>query len=128
MTFHPDHQAVHRWVRDAWERCGRPARLLESTWTTDHLARFGALHETHGVYMSDARPAGVAVARLSVHLRLDGRALDRKLVALRAMATQTGPLLDAVGPEVFAAQVAEEAFVEAVAGEGTTASGRLATR
>ena len=112
MTFHPDHLAVHRWVCAVWQRRGRAPRLLHATWTTENLARFGRLHEDHGVYMSDARPEGVSTDRLSVHLRLDGSELDRKMVALRAMATQTGPLLDAIGPDLFAALVAEECFVD----------------
>ena len=31
ITFHPDHIAVHRWVTAAWERRGRPGRLLYAT-------------------------------------------------------------------------------------------------
>jgi LmbE family N-acetylglucosaminyl deacetylase len=115
MTFHPDHLAVHRWVGAAWEGRGRPARLLHSVWSEAKLEQFGHLNEEHGVYMSDDRPVGVPTERLGVHLVLDGYVLDRKLVALRAMATQIGPLLAAVGPAVFAAQVAEEAFVDAAA-------------
>jgi LmbE family N-acetylglucosaminyl deacetylase len=113
MTFHPDHLAVHRWVVEAWERRGRPARLLQAVWTREQLARFGGMNEEHGVYMTDARPVGVPADQLAVHLRLDGRLLDRKLVALRAMATQTASLVEAVGPEAFAAQAAEECFVDA---------------
>ncbi|HWL43506.1 MAG TPA: PIG-L family deacetylase [Ilumatobacter sp.] len=113
ITFHPDHIAVHRWVRDACEQRGWPARLLHATWTAEHLARFGHLHEELGIYMSDARPAGVPAGQLSVHLRLDESALDRKLVALRAMATQTAPLFDAIGADLYAAQVTEESFVDA---------------
>ncbi len=51
-------------------------------------------------------------AQLAVHVRLDGPALDRKLTALRAMATQTGPLLAAIDPALYAEEVAEECFVE----------------
>jgi LmbE family N-acetylglucosaminyl deacetylase len=113
MTFHPDHLAVHRWVVETWEKRGRSARLLQAVWTRDQLARFGGMNEDHGVFMSDARPVGVPIDQLAVHLQLDGRLLDRKLVALRAMATQTASLFDAVGPEAFAAQAAEESFVDA---------------
>lgn len=115
MTFHPDHVAVHRWVDEAWRQRGRPARLLHATWTTAHLARYGHVHERHGVYMTDQRPVGVPAARLAVHLHLHDAALDRKLVALRAMATQTGPFLEALGPETYAAEVAEECFADATA-------------
>ncbi len=113
ITFHPDHMAIHQWVRDACEERGRQTRLLYATWTTEHLARYGALHEEFGFYMSDARPTGTPQDKLSVRLRLEGFELDRKLTALRAMATQTAPLFDAVGPDLYAAQVAEENFIDA---------------
>jgi LmbE family N-acetylglucosaminyl deacetylase len=113
-TFHPDHIAVHHWVTEAWRRAGRPARLLYAAATTEHLARFGEAYERLGVYMADRRPAGVRPDELALHLRLDGPRLDRKLTALRAIATQTSGLLAAVGPTAYASQVAEEMFVDAI--------------
>jgi LmbE family N-acetylglucosaminyl deacetylase len=125
MTFHPDHLAVHRWVGEAWNARGWPGRLLHATWTHEQLARFGRSNEDHDVYMTDARPVGVPNDDLSVHLRLDGSALDRKLVALRAMATQTLPLIEAVGADAFAAQAAEECFVDAGLTPGVASARRL---
>lgn len=113
MTFHPDHQAVHRWVTEAWRRRGRRSRLLCATTTVEHIARFGPVYEEWGMYMSDGRPVGVPTDRLALHVVLGGAALDRKLTALRALASQTGGLLASVDPDVYAAQVAEECFVDA---------------
>jgi LmbE family N-acetylglucosaminyl deacetylase len=113
MTFHPDHIAVHRWVTDAWQQRGRRGRLLYATTTVEHLARFGELYEEWNMYMSDERPSGVPEAELAVHVVLDGPRLDRKLTALRAMATQTSGLMAMLTPAVYASQVAEEAFVDA---------------
>lgn len=113
MTFHPDHQAVHRWVRDTWEEWGRSARLLEAAWTIDQLTRFGAALQASGAFMADLCPVGVPAEWLGLQVALSGSELDRKLVALRAMATQTAPLIAAVGEDVFAAQVAVESFVDA---------------
>ena len=64
------------------------------------------------MYMTDERPAGVPADDLAVHVRLDGAALDRKLTALRAMATQTSGVIAMLDPAIYATQVAEEAFVE----------------
>jgi hypothetical protein len=100
-------------VTDAWERLRRPARLLYAAVTDEHLDRFGRGYEQVGVYMTDERPTGVAPDDLAVHLRLDGPLLDRKVTALRTMATQTGDLVCAVGLPAYTAQVAEEAFVAA---------------
>jgi len=112
-THHPDHLAVHRWVTEAWQQRGCRGRLLWAATTSEHLARFGDLFEEWGVYMTDARPAGVPADEVDVHLRLDGRLLDRKLTALRAMATQTGGLAAAVDPATYAELVADEQFVDA---------------
>lgn len=118
QTFHPDHLAVHRWVTGAWEERGRPARLLHAVSTTTHVERFRDLYERWNVFMSDDRPTGVAPEDLAVHLRLDGPLLDRKLAALRAMASQTAPAQALLGPRMYALQASEEAFVDAA---GSTA-------
>ncbi|MET0577317.1 MAG: PIG-L family deacetylase [Ilumatobacteraceae bacterium] len=115
MTFHPDHIAVHRWVTEAWNRRGCVERLLHATTTVEHVRRFGELYEDWNMYMTDERPVGVPAAELAVHVHLDGAGLDRKLTALRAMATQTSGLMAMLDPDVYASQVAEEAFVEATA-------------
>jgi LmbE family N-acetylglucosaminyl deacetylase len=113
MTFHPDHIAVHHWVTDAWQQRGRRSRLLYATSTVDHLQRFGPLYEQWDMYMTDERPAGIPSDQLAIHVRLDGRALDRKLTALRALATQTAGLMQMLDAGTYAAEVAEEAFVDA---------------
>jgi len=113
VTFHPDHIAVSRWVTEAWRRRGCRGRLLYATPTVEHLARFRDLYEEWGVYMTGERPIGVPADELAVHVRLDGWQLDRKLTALAAMASQTGPAMALIDPEEYAAQVAVEAFVDA---------------
>jgi LmbE family N-acetylglucosaminyl deacetylase len=114
-TFHPDHIAVHRWAADAWERSGRCFRLLVTANTVEHQARFRDRYERWGVYMTDERPVGVTPDDLALHLCLDGAALDQKVAALRAMATQTAGVIG-TDPDAFAELVAEEAFVHAADG------------
>jgi LmbE family N-acetylglucosaminyl deacetylase len=113
MTFHPDHVAVHGWVTTAWQRRGCRERLLYATTTTEFLDEHRQQFEEWNMYMTDERPTGVRADEAGVHLRLDGVELDRKLVALRAMATQTGALIDMLGLAAYAEQVAEECFVDA---------------
>ncbi len=113
MTFHPDHIAVSRWVTEAWHQRGRPGRLLYATSTAEHLRRFRASYEEWGAYMTDQRPVGRPAEALAVHVQLDGRSLDRKLTALAAMASQTAELMATIDPELYAMQVAEEAFIDA---------------
>lgn len=113
MTYHPDHIAVHRWVTSAWQERARRPRLLYATTTVEHLDLFGGLYEEWNMYMSDERPLGVPADQLTVHVHLDGWDLDRKLTALRAMATQTSGLIAALDLAAYAALVGEEAFIEA---------------
>lgn len=114
-TFHPDHQAVSRWVGAAWRSTGRGARLLHAAASEEHLARWGPVYEAWGIYLTDERPVPVAQAELAVHVQLDGVALDRKVAALAAMASQTAPALASVGEATYRALNAEEMFVEVVA-------------
>jgi len=113
MTFHPDHIAVHELVTTAWMQRGCAARLMYAATTVEFLDRYRRRLDDWGMYMTDERPTGLPESRLGVHLRLQGAALDRKVTALRAMATQTGPVLDALGEHVFRDFVSEEAFVDA---------------
>jgi LmbE family N-acetylglucosaminyl deacetylase len=113
MTYHPDHIAVHRWVTAAWLARGCRERLLYAAPTVEHLERFRDLYEQWNMYMSDQRPIGVREEQLALHLRLSGAALDRKLAALRAIATQTAGIIAMLDPEVYSAQVGEEAYVDA---------------
>jgi LmbE family N-acetylglucosaminyl deacetylase len=111
-TFHPDHVTVSRWVTDAWRATGTPARLLHVTATVDHYRRWGPLYEEWGVYMTDERPAGHHPDELAVVVDLAGPALDRKVAALQAMATQVGPAVALLGEERFADSNRQECFVE----------------
>jgi len=113
ITFHPDHITVNRCVTAAWQGRGTPGRLLYATSTIEHLARFGSFYDRWGSYMTDERPTGARPEELTVHLRLEGRDLDRKMAALATMVSQTGLALS-LDPETFAASVAEESFVDAV--------------
>ena len=80
-----------------------------------HYEEFAAEYEAWGVYMTDDRPVPVRAEDLAVHLRLQGCALDRKVAALQAMATQTRPAVEVLGEDRFRANVAVEAFVEVAA-------------
>lgn len=113
MTFHPDHIAVHDWVTRAWRNDGCRAGLLYARPTVAKLERFGAVYEEWNMYMTDERPTGVAYDEAALHRRFDAAQLDRKFAALRAMATQTGDVITALGERVFRELVAEETFVGA---------------
>jgi LmbE family N-acetylglucosaminyl deacetylase len=112
-TFHPDHIAVHHWVTAAWHRRLRPCRLLYATPSVEFLDRLRDAFEEWNMYWSDESPSGVPAGQLTMHLRLTADELDRKLTALRAMASQTSALLATIDAGTSAAQIAEEGFVAA---------------
>ncbi|MFF5228853.1 PIG-L deacetylase family protein [Dactylosporangium sp. NPDC000521] len=112
-TFHPDHQTISAWVGAAWERAGRPGRLLHAAMTQEHLDTWSGRYEQWQVFMTDERPVGVAKEELALHVRLTGAELDRKIAALLAMHTQVAPAVALLGMDEYRALNDEEAFVEA---------------
>jgi len=105
ITGHPDHQTVSAWVDRALET--NDARLLHAVSRDNVIDQ--TLDEDFGVYEL-GRPRVCADDEIDVLLELDGAILDRKVKALLLQESQTGPLVEAVGPERFRAWVADEAF------------------
>ena len=118
MTGHPDHRAISAWVTAAHGAVGRGARLLHATLEADYCERYRALHARFDVFLDPALPSTHRRSELAVHLQLKGPLLDRKLVALRAQATQTQPVIDAFGLPEYECWVADEAFVDAPRDQG----------
>ena len=117
MTYHPDHIAVHRWVDRgvAAARLPGPAAVRHADRRAPRPVPRPLRGVEHVHERRAARPACPPPSSPST-CELDGHELDRKLTALRAMATQTRDLIALVGPETYATQVAEEGFIAAVAG------------
>lgn len=114
MTGHPDHQAVSVWTTRAWRSAGCRARLLYATQTPEFHQAWGERNQRFGIWMSGDGPS-TPEESLAVNLRLAGETLDRKVVALRAQASQTNGLVQAVGVEEFGRWWSTESFVEAPA-------------
>jgi LmbE family N-acetylglucosaminyl deacetylase len=114
MTGHGDHRAVSEWVRRAWERDGRRARLLQATTTAGWADRFADVNQLVGAFSyDDELPVRRRHDELAVHLDLPDPVLDRKVDALRAHASQTGPLERLLGTERYRSGWATESFVAA---------------
>ncbi len=112
FTGHPDHTTVSRWVTAAVAGCRHRPRLLYASATPADLAASAAVDERFGVYEL-GRPRLVETADLAVRLELSGPALQRKVAALAAQASQTAVIMDAIGRDAFAAWVRAESFVAA---------------
>jgi LmbE family N-acetylglucosaminyl deacetylase len=112
-TGHPDHITIGRWATTAARRAARPPRVLHSAVEQGWAERFADLHERFDVFLEPGTPATVPASELAVWLQLSGAALDRKLVAMRAEASQVQPVIDAFGLDAYADWIADEAFIEA---------------
>jgi len=110
ITGHPDHQTVSAWTDRALE--GYDARLLHAV-SRDKVVD-QALDEDFGVYEL-GQPRICSDEEIDLLLELEGSTLDRKVKALLLQESQTGPLVDAVGPARFRAWVADEAFARPLA-------------
>jgi LmbE family N-acetylglucosaminyl deacetylase len=100
MTGHADHVAVSEWTTAAWRATGRNARLLYPTFTPAWHEEWGAVNREVGIWMSGSGPV-TAPQDLALAVACDPALADRKLAALQAHASQTGPLIDLVGADAF---------------------------
>jgi LmbE family N-acetylglucosaminyl deacetylase len=117
MTGHPDHIAVSAWCDAAIDIVaadgGGAPRLLHAVSETGHHQRFAHLDAQLGVNMGDSAPPVWSTHDLAVFVQLPPALLDRKVAALRAMATQTSDIVRLLDLPTYAAWVSSEAFVDA---------------
>ncbi|MFC8043009.1 PIG-L deacetylase family protein [Nocardia sp. NPDC057353] len=115
FTGHPDHRMVSAWAEAARNRAAPNARLLFARVTAEFADTWRHLYDRLGMFASDDLPWRAAPDRVAVRLRLDDAAADRKLVALRAQASQTAQLTALLGEETMRAWACSvETFVDAV--------------
>lgn len=112
MTGHDDHMSVSRWTTLAVRQVASASpRLYYATKTPDWNARMGGHVDLEQVMMAEGmQPPAVEPDELAIAFRAEGALLDRKVRALRAQASQIGPLFDLVGESSFRDLVAEELF------------------
>jgi LmbE family N-acetylglucosaminyl deacetylase len=113
ITGHLDHRAISAWTTSAWERSGRRARLLYACVTQDFLQRWDGVNTTLGVWGDAGAPPPVRSHDLGLHVSCDDDLLDQKLVALRAHASQTSPIIGLIGEDAFRRWWEVETFVDA---------------
>jgi LmbE family N-acetylglucosaminyl deacetylase len=113
MTGHTDHRAISAWVTEAWRLTGRQAALWYATLTPEFHAEWGALNDEVGLWFEGSQPPVTPRAELAAHVRVADELLVQKNRALRAHASQTRPLEDLVGADVYLRWWASEAFVAA---------------
>ena len=113
MTGHEDHQTVSAWATDAHAVAASHARLLYATTTEAFVRDWEPHREAFNVFLADGLPLRTPAADLAVELRLDSDIVDRKIVALKAQASQTTGLFAALGEERVRRWWSTETFVAA---------------
>jgi LmbE family N-acetylglucosaminyl deacetylase len=113
MTGHEDHQTVSAWATEARAIAAPRARLLYATTTEEFVEGWEPAREAFDVFLADGLPLRTPASALAAELRLAPADLDRKIVALRAQASQISGLLAALGEERFRQWWSTEAFVTA---------------
>lgn len=111
LTGHEDHQTVSGWATAARAAAAPTARLLHATTTEEFVDSWEPARDAFDVFLADGLPLRTPESALAVQLRLTPQQLDRKIVALRAQASQTTPLFAAVGEERLRRWWATESFV-----------------
>jgi LmbE family N-acetylglucosaminyl deacetylase len=114
LTGHADHRRVSTWTTVARELVAPDARLLYATTTAPFVERWQHLHDRFDIYMDPDLPVRTSPDQVALEVVLDGALADRKLVALRAQASQTADLIAAVGEHVYRAWTSTETFREAL--------------
>jgi len=109
MSGHPDHRTVSGWVERAWRDTCPAAQLLQATTTAGFAAEFADIHEAVPAF-GEGLPLQTPEEEIGVEVRLDDELADRKLVSLRAHASQIQPVIDVIGVERMRAWFRTERF------------------
>ena len=112
LTGHADHRRVSTWATVARELVAPDARLLYATTTAPFVERWQHLHDRFDIYLDPDLPVRTSPEQVALEVVLDGAIADRKLVALRAQASQTAGLVAAMGEQVYRAWTSTETFRE----------------
>ena len=113
MTGHEDHQTVSAWATDAHAIAAPDTRLLYATTTEEFVRDWEPDRDTFNVFLADGLPLRTPADDLAGELRLDADTVDRKIVALKAQASQTTGLFAALGEERVRRWWSTETFVAA---------------
>jgi LmbE family N-acetylglucosaminyl deacetylase len=120
MTGHPDHRAISRWTTDACATACPTADLWYATLAADFHRTWGGLNDEIGLWADQPEPPSTETVSLVHNLRLRRELLDRKIAALEAHASQTGPLIELVGRPTYRRWWNTESFRRAEAAAALT--------
>ncbi|TDE92654.1 hypothetical protein EXU48_14045 [Occultella glacieicola] len=101
------------WASTARAAAAPHARQLIATTTESFVRRWAHVHDRLEVFLADGLPLRTPDADVALTLELSGPGADRKLVALRAHASQTAGMLAAIGEDALREWWSVETFLNA---------------
>jgi LmbE family N-acetylglucosaminyl deacetylase len=111
VTGHPDHRTVSAWVSAAAPVMRTRPRVLHAAFTPEEMEEYRDLNDSFDIY-TFGQPRLCPAEELVVFLQLEGDALERKVEALLAQASQTNGIVEAIGRERYAGWVSREGFAD----------------
>lgn len=113
MTGHSDHRTISKWTTEAWRRSDTAGELWYATITDDFHREWEQLHDELGLFAEQPSPPRAHAADLVEEVVLTPEELDLKFQALRAHASQSAALIDAIGEDTYRQWWSRESFVAA---------------
>ena len=110
ITNHPDHCAVSRWTTNAWKAIAPDAELWYATKTPSFHETFGRVNEEIGLWSDQPDPPCTPTDECCQSTALSDDLLALKLGALEAHASQSAPLIDLMGWDIYREWVRTESF------------------
>lgn len=110
ITGHADHRRVSTWTTVARELAAPDAHLLYATSSASHVDRWRHATDGFDIYMEPDLPLCPPPEQLALEVLLDEPLVDRKMVALRAQASQTTGLIGAMGEQDYRGWISREVF------------------
>lgn len=104
---------MSRWATAAHRTAAPHARLLYATTSEDFVQAWAPFREQLDIFLADGLPLRTPTSELAVSLRLEPTAIDRKIAALRAQASQTTDLFAVLGEDRVRQWWSTETFVAA---------------
>ncbi|HEX8347582.1 MAG TPA: PIG-L family deacetylase [Actinoplanes sp.] len=112
FTGHADHRVVSAWATEARNRAAAGARLLYAATTAEFIDRWQHVYDRLNVFVAEGVPVLIPADEVAARFRLDDELADRKLVALRAQASQTAAVVDMLGEDTMRDWCSIETFAD----------------
>ena len=111
MTGHPDHQTISRWATAAAALAKTRAKIYHAIQTFEQYEGLVEIDKKFNIFWNIDKPAVCETGQCAIHFELDDDIYEKKLAALRAMASQQEGMMKLFGDSLHLS-FGHEAFTE----------------